>query len=89
MANESTSKSFFYGVLLGGVAGVLVGLLFAPKSGKELRKDICSESKELAQEAGEEVKELAERGKEGAKHMAGEAKEKLKEGFQKVKGDGL
>jgi gas vesicle protein len=35
-----TGKSFMLGVLAGGVAGGLAALLYAPKSGKELRKDI-------------------------------------------------
>ncbi|WP_308634825.1 YtxH domain-containing protein [Paenibacillus silvisoli] len=35
------SKSFLFGAIAGGVVGSVAALLLAPKSGKELRKDIA------------------------------------------------
>lgn len=40
------AKGFLFGALLGGAAGAVVALLTAPKSGKELRKDISDKSTE-------------------------------------------
>jgi gas vesicle protein len=39
-------KGFAFGALLGGVAAAITTLLLAPKSGVELRKDICTKSGE-------------------------------------------
>lgn len=40
------AKGFLFGALLGGAAGAIVALLTAPKSGKELRKEISEKSTE-------------------------------------------
>jgi len=45
--HEKTGGHFFTGLLIGGTLGALIGILFAPKSGKELRFEI--------QEKGEAV----------------------------------
>jgi gas vesicle protein len=37
---EESSNRFLLGALIGGLAGAVVALLFAPKSGKELRNTI-------------------------------------------------
>ena len=65
MANNGGVFDFFNGVLFGGFFGVLAGLLFAPKSGKEMREDIrkCSlefkdnglERLEMVQKRAEEI----------------------------------
>ncbi|MBL4951926.1 YtxH domain-containing protein [Neobacillus sp. OS1-32] len=39
---DSAGKSFFLGALIGGLAGAAAALLLAPKSGKELRHSISS-----------------------------------------------
>lgn len=33
-------SSFFFGILLGGISGGLVGLMIAPSSGDKMRNDI-------------------------------------------------
>lgn len=38
--HEKPQGHFFKGLLMGGALGALAGILFAPKSGKELRSDI-------------------------------------------------
>lgn len=42
-----TAKKVIFGVAAGSLSGILGGLLFSPKSGKETRKDIVDSSKEL------------------------------------------
>ncbi len=46
-------KGFFAGTLLGGIAGAVTALLLAPKSGKELRRDIADKSYELYDKASD------------------------------------
>ena len=53
--NNGTSKVFFMGLLAGGAIGALLALLYAPKSGKELRADIKAKNS-----AGQDVREMAE-----------------------------
>ena len=40
MGDNINSKDFIIGTLIGSIVGASVALLFAPKSGKELRDDI-------------------------------------------------
>jgi len=53
--NESTTylRGFLTGALIGGLAGAITALLFAPKSGRELRRDIAERTGELYDKAQE------------------------------------
>ena len=42
---------FLKGLLIGGAVGVVVGILYAPKSGKRTRRDIYHKSLELKNDA--------------------------------------
>src|SRR5690625_4974045 len=56
------SKDFMIGTLIGGMVGAAVALLFAPKTGKELRSDInqgANEWKDAAYVKGSELKNMA------------------------------
>lgn len=48
MAQESSNngRTIVIAAIAGGLVGAVVGLLVAPKSGKELRQDISSKAKE-------------------------------------------
>jgi gas vesicle protein len=61
--NERDSSHFALGFLLGAVAGLAIGFLYAPKSGRETRA--------MLKEKGSEVKEKA-------KELASKAKEKIR-----------
>jgi len=62
---------FVKGLLIGGAIGALLGIIYAPKSGKETRKELAKKAEELAKKA-EELKEKA-------KAEFAQAKEKGKE----------
>jgi len=75
--NERDWGNFLKGVVIRVFLGALAGILFAPKSGKELRSDIkekgsevLMEEKEMYADAGTKGKEIVEE----AKHQAGELK---------------
>ena len=53
-------KGFLVGVLLGATVGAVTSLLLAPKSGKELRKDIKEKSEDLY----EKTENIREKGSE-------------------------
>ncbi|MBU3158211.1 YtxH domain-containing protein [Clostridium frigoris] len=42
-----TAKKVVFGAAAGSLSGIIGGLLFSPKAGKETRKDIADSSKEL------------------------------------------
>lgn len=70
VGDNINSKDFIIGTLIGGMVGATVALLFAPKSGRELRgdinqgamqaKDLAKDWKDTAQEKGSEWKEIAQ-----------------------------
>lgn len=80
------SRSFIKGGIIGVVVGAVSGLLFAPKSGKETRKDIKSTAKKVSAEAEKELKKLhselqtlSVQGNDKLKDLKGKAKSDLDE----------
>jgi hypothetical protein len=66
-----TTESFVKGLVIGGVAGLAIGILYAPKSGKEIRKQIADSTEEILNKAKmqyedtrKKITELAEDKKE-------------------------
>lgn len=59
MANGDGGE-FFKGFLFGGIVGAAFSLLYAPKTGKEMREDIRQRSLELKGEADDKI-ELAQK----------------------------
>ena len=68
---------FALGALVGAAAGVVAGVLTAPKSGKETRADI----KRKAGEIKEDATEVVDKAKTKATDVAGEVREKA-EGYR-------
>lgn len=73
MADKKAVKTFLWGALTGAVTGAVSALLLAPKSGKELRKDISvtahkvgDKTAEVGRQAGAAVQSLAKRTSEFA-----------------------
>ncbi len=68
MSNKKAVKSFLWGTLAGAITGAVTALLFAPKSGRELRGDISDtalkvgeKTADLSRQAGTAVQSLAKR----------------------------
>lgn len=72
--NSSTSN-FLLGVLIGSVVGAATALLFAPKSGKELRIDITNQYENLKDKSSE----LKETVIEKSSDLTNAAKEKTEQ----------
>jgi gas vesicle protein len=77
-------KKFGLGVLVGAVAGVAAGILAAPKSGKETRKDIKNKAGEVKvsaerklKEAHKELASLSADTQKAALGLKGKAKDEL------------
>ncbi|MGH4138927.1 YtxH domain-containing protein [Clostridium sp.] len=77
-----TAKKLLIGTAAGSVSGLLGGLLFSPKSGKENRQDIANTSKELTNNIKEktiEIKQNVDNTVSDAKDNVSDAKVKIKQ----------
>ena len=75
---ETTDRKcghFFKGLLFGGFLGGLAGLLFAPKSGRELREEL----KKQGSEAFDEAKEFYSDARGKAKAILDDARRRAEE----------
>jgi len=87
---EKTKFYFLKGLLIGSAVGALAGILFAPKSGKELRSDIrtkgnkiIKDGKEIYADASTKAKELFEE----VKHQARDLKRDAEDTGEKISGE--
>ena len=76
---NSDFKSFLLGALIGGVVGTVTALLFAPKSGKELRRDIADTSADFYDKASDYVINVTNEGKSKVQEAYTVAKNKTSE----------
>ena len=60
---SENNSDLLVGLLIGGLIGAALGVLYAPKSGKETRDDIAGKTTELLSKAKEEYEEVIDRSK--------------------------
>jgi len=97
MANEydyegGGGSGFMVGLLTGTVLGAGLGILFAPKSGSELRGQISNTASRVGSAASDnyhkiadKASHLAERGREVGRDVAGRAREAISRGAEEAK----
>ncbi|MDP2971223.1 MAG: YtxH domain-containing protein [Deltaproteobacteria bacterium] len=88
--HEKPQGHLFMGFLIGSFLGALAGILFAPKSGKELRSDIKEKGSEVLKDAKEIYADASTRAKEiieEAKHQAEELKKEAEGTGEKIAGE--
>ena len=81
MKDNDKLGSFLIGVFIGGLIGSVAALLFAPTSGKHLRKKIKDKTDEIVEDA----EELYHTGKEKAEELYNEGRKKAASIAQDVK----
>lgn len=81
--NEGMGRGLLLGFLTGSVVGAVLALLYAPKSGRELRADIKQKTGELTDQADEYLRtarlkaaDIVNEGKQRSDHLVSEAKRK-------------
>jgi gas vesicle protein len=87
----SKNGDFISGLIVGGLIGAVIGILYAPKSGKETREEIGQKADELLSKAKEEYGQAVEKSRkayeaaiERLKALEETAKEKVEEVGEKV-----
>jgi gas vesicle protein len=85
------SNDLLTGLFIGGLIGAVLGVLFAPKSGKETREDIARKADEILLKTKEEYQKAVEKSKaayeaslENLKVFEESAREKVSEMGSKV-----
>ena len=73
MSDKDSGSSFAIGFLVGAIAGMAIGILYAPKPGKETRAML----KEKADELKEKASEVSEKAREAALEAGKRVKEKI------------
>jgi gas vesicle protein len=73
MGEKDSGSSFAIGFIIGAIAGVAIGFLYAPKAGKETRAMLKEKAEELREKAGE----VTEKAKEAAVDAGKRVKDKL------------
>ena len=81
---SKTTGKFFLAGLLGAVAGAVGGLLFAPKSGQETRKDITKLANKLVRAVKTEMEDTEDRVNEVFGEVTKTARDKYEEITSKV-----
>jgi gas vesicle protein len=77
------------GLIIGGLIGAVLGILYAPKSGKETREDIANKADELVAKAREEYEKAVEKSKtayEAAVQRLKEVEVSAKEKVEEIEG---
>jgi gas vesicle protein len=83
MEENNSAKSLLLGFITGGLVGASLALLFAPKSGRELRSDIRNKKDELLDDTSEylqiaktKASDLINEGKRKSEELISDAKKK-------------
>jgi len=71
----SKKAKFGFGLVLGAVAGVVAGLLTAPKSGKETRAELKRKKDDAQDKATAKVNEVRGKANDKAEELKGRARE--------------
>ncbi len=84
-SHESYAKGFVLGALFGSAVGAITALLFAPKSGSELRREIAEKSNEVYGDVYNRASDFAHHNRERVGRLVNEGKMKADELVQTTK----
>jgi gas vesicle protein len=73
-------KDTLFAFLLGGIIGAALGILYAPKSGRETRYNL----KKMGEEFADTVSDLSDEVKDAGRKVYAEGKEKVISGKDKI-----
>lgn len=78
-------RNFWLGMVIGAAAGAISALMYAPKSGEDMRRDVKTRAREAGRKAGEawnslrgSTTSIAQTARERAQQMIGKGQETVK-----------
>ena len=84
-------EGFIKGIFLGGVVGAVIGILYAPQSGRKTREDIARKAEEFLTKTKKEYKATLKKSSKAyelavteLKHLESDTKEKVGEMEKKM-----
>jgi gas vesicle protein len=75
---ENNTGKWIAGIAIGSMIGAAIALLYAPKSGRQMREQLRREADELGSRATHMARETADQARSKAKEMAKEAEGEMK-----------
>jgi gas vesicle protein len=78
------SNRFFEGLFVGGLLGFIVGLLYAPKPGSQLRRQLADQSDELYRQASTGITDLKDRTSTRLQDIQSRGDQALRQGIAQV-----
>ena len=81
-----SSGRFFEGLIVGGIMGFLFGMLSAPKSGADLRKQLADGSEDLYKQASDQLTDLKKKSDRAITDMQAKGGEVIKKASDTVQG---
>ncbi|MFD0698654.1 YtxH domain-containing protein [Paenibacillus sp. GCM10027628] len=75
MSNQKKGKDLLIGAVVGGVLGAATALLFAPKSGRELRSDIADQAQAVSEKTVQIASTVSQKTQEIAKTVSAQTSE--------------
>lgn len=81
----SNRTDFVAGFILGGLLGTALALLFAPRSGEEVRERLAGSAEDLRERARERADEVIRKLRVTAEDLAQRGRSKLDEGTARVR----
>ena len=82
---DSTGR-FFEGLVVGGILGFLFGMLAAPKSGADLRRQLADGSEDLYKQASDQLGQLKESTEHAITGLESRAEEIVKKASNSMQG---
>ena len=73
--SDNRCGDWMKGLLIGGLLGVIVGMLYAPKSGRETRDELSEKAKDVAGKLKEEYDVALEKSKSAYENLLKKLKE--------------
>jgi gas vesicle protein len=70
--DDQSGSSFMLGIVTGAVVGAGIALLFAPRSGQEIRQQLGQQYRGLADRVGEQAGHLRDQGRERVQQLRGQ-----------------
>lgn len=79
-----SSNRFFEGLFVGGLLGCIFGLLYAPKPGAQLRRQLADQSDDLYRQANAGLTDLRDRTGQRLSDIQSRSDQVLKQGIAQV-----